>query len=66
MFVTYLIFFPLSRTKCETTLSNPLALAAANKKRVEELPQSIHVHASFPPKIMVNEPTLLLSKRGED
>ncbi|NXH96153.1 DEPD7 protein, partial [Pachycephala philippinensis] len=33
--------------------------------KVEELLQSIHVHASLPPKIMVNEPTLLLSK-GED
>ncbi|KAM3674695.1 DEP domain-containing protein 4 [Ammospiza maritima maritima] len=45
-----------------TTLSNPLALEAADKKRIEELLQSIHVHASLPPKIMVNEPTRLLSK----
>ncbi|XP_072722241.1 DEP domain-containing protein 4 isoform X1 [Ciconia boyciana] len=52
-----------NRTKCETTLSNPLALEAANKKRVEELLQSINVHASLPPKIMVNEPAHLLSKR---
>ncbi|XP_075353959.1 DEP domain-containing protein 4 isoform X2 [Mycteria americana] len=52
-----------SKTKCETTLSNPLALEAANKKRVEELLQSINVHASLPPKIMVSEPTHLLSKR---
>ncbi|KAM6419361.1 DEP domain-containing protein 4 isoform 2-T2 [Pluvialis apricaria] len=52
-----------SRTKCETTLSNPLALEAADKKRVEELLQSINVHASLPPKIVVNEPTHLLSKR---
>ncbi|NWT40625.1 DEPD7 protein, partial [Chroicocephalus maculipennis] len=31
--------------------------------KVEELLQSINVHASLPPKIMVNEPTHLLSKR---
>ncbi|KAM6384906.1 DEP domain-containing protein 4 isoform 2-T2 [Alca torda] len=54
---------PSSKTKCATTLSNPLALEAADKKRVEELLQSINVHASLPPKIMVNEPTHLLSKR---
>ncbi|NWT31615.1 DEPD7 protein, partial [Cardinalis cardinalis] len=30
--------------------------------KIEELLQSIHVHASLPPKIMVNEPTRLLSK----
>lgn len=59
-------FFPLGITKCETTLSNPLALEAANKKRLEELLQSVHVHASLPPKLMVNEPTHPLSKRGED
>ncbi|XP_071656566.1 uncharacterized protein [Patagioenas fasciata] len=53
-----------SITKCET-LSNPLALEAANKKRLEELLQSIHVHASLPPKLMVNEPTHLLSKRED-
>ncbi|KAM9245600.1 DEP domain-containing protein 4 [Leptosomus discolor] len=52
-----------NRTKCETTLSNPLALEAADKKRVEELLLSINVHASLPPKIMVNEPTHLLSER---
>ncbi|XP_009319616.1 PREDICTED: DEP domain-containing protein 4 [Pygoscelis adeliae] len=52
-----------SKTKCETTLSNPLALEAADKKRVEELLQSINVHASLPPKITVNEPTHRLSKR---
>ncbi|XP_040451399.1 DEP domain-containing protein 4 isoform X1 [Falco naumanni] len=52
-----------SRTKCETTLSNPLALEAADKKRVEELLRSISVHASLPPKIMVNKQTHLLSKR---
>ncbi|XP_075283850.1 DEP domain-containing protein 4 [Opisthocomus hoazin] len=52
-----------SKTKCETTLSNPLALEAADKKRVEDLLQSINVHTSLPPKIMVNEPTRLLSKR---
>ncbi|KFQ73021.1 DEP domain-containing protein 7, partial [Phoenicopterus ruber ruber] len=52
-----------SRMKCETTLSNPVALQAGDKKKVEELLQSINVHASLPPKIMVNEPTHLLSKR---
>ncbi|NXD73661.1 DEPD7 protein, partial [Eolophus roseicapillus] len=31
--------------------------------KVEELLKSINVHASLPPKIMVNEPTHLLSKR---
>ncbi|NXI96003.1 DEPD7 protein, partial [Psophia crepitans] len=31
--------------------------------QVEDLLQSINVHASLPPKIMVNEPTHLLSKR---
>ncbi|XP_048156021.1 DEP domain-containing protein 4 isoform X1 [Corvus hawaiiensis] len=51
-----------NRTKCDATLSNPLALEVADKKRVEELLQSIYVHASSPPKIMVNEPTRLLSK----
>ncbi|XP_014818935.1 PREDICTED: DEP domain-containing protein 4 isoform X1 [Calidris pugnax] len=55
-----------NRTKCETTLSNPLALEAANKKRVEELLQSINVHTSLPPKIVVNEPAHLLSKRVID
>ncbi|KAL9854510.1 DEP domain-containing protein 4 isoform 2-T2 [Geothlypis trichas] len=52
----------LCSKKCGTTLSNPLALEAADKKRIEELLQSIYVHASLPPKIMVNEPTCLLSK----
>ncbi|XP_054242790.1 DEP domain-containing protein 4 [Indicator indicator] len=55
-----------NRVKCETTLSNPLALEAADKKMVEELLQSINVHASLPPKIMINEPTQLLSKRVID
>nr|XP_012424526.4 DEP domain-containing protein 4 isoform X2 [Taeniopygia guttata] len=53
---------PCSKTKCGTTLANPLALEAADKKRIEELLQSIYVHASLPPKIMFNEPTCLLSK----
>ncbi|NXS67994.1 DEPD4 protein, partial [Pandion haliaetus] len=53
------------RTKCETTLSNPSALEAADKKRVEELLQSINIHTSLPPKITVNEPTHLLSKRED-
>ncbi|NXE60737.1 DEPD7 protein, partial [Calcarius ornatus] len=34
----------------------------SDKKKIEELLQSIYVHASLPPKIMVNEPTHLLSK----
>ncbi|XP_010134638.1 PREDICTED: DEP domain-containing protein 4 [Buceros rhinoceros silvestris] len=53
------------KSNCETTLSNPLALEAADRKRVEELLQSINVHASLPPKIMVNEPTHLLSKNDD-
>ncbi|XP_009997346.1 PREDICTED: DEP domain-containing protein 4, partial [Chaetura pelagica] len=55
-----------SRMNGETTLSNPLALDAADKKRVEDLLQSINVHASLYPRIMVNEPTHLLSKRVID
>ncbi|XP_051472933.1 DEP domain-containing protein 4 isoform X2 [Apus apus] len=55
-----------SKMKSETTLSNPLALETADKKRVEELLQSINVHASLYPRIMVNEPTHLLSKRVID
>ncbi|KAL2309578.1 hypothetical protein Nmel_005785 [Mimus melanotis] len=51
-----------NRTKCSTTLSNPLALEAADKKKIEELLRSIHVHTALPPKIMVNEPTHLLTK----
>lgn len=66
IYYTSNFFSSLSRSNCETTLSNPLALEAADKKRVEELLQSINVHTSLPPKIMVNEPTHLLSKRGED
>ncbi|XP_071406029.1 DEP domain-containing protein 4 isoform X2 [Pithys albifrons albifrons] len=53
-----------SKTQCDA-LSNPLALEAADKKRVEELLQSVCVQASLPPKIMVNEPTHLLSKRED-
>nr|XP_009675905.1 PREDICTED: DEP domain-containing protein 4 [Struthio camelus australis] len=55
-----------SKMKCEATLSNPLALEAADKKKIEELLQSINVHLSLPPKIRVNEPTQLLSKRVID
>ncbi|NWV03378.1 DEPD7 protein, partial [Ptilonorhynchus violaceus] len=33
------------------------------RSKVEELLRSIYVHTSLPPKIMVNEPTRLLSKR---
>ncbi|XP_066039545.1 DEP domain-containing protein 4 isoform X3 [Chamaea fasciata] len=54
-----------NRTKCGTTLLNPLALGAADKKKVEELLQSIYLHASLPPKIMVNEPVHLLSKEED-
>lgn len=63
---TFNLFPPASRTKTETTVSSPLALEVADKKRVEELLKSINVHASLPPKIMVSEATHLLSKRGED
>ncbi|XP_061332384.1 DEP domain-containing protein 4 isoform X3 [Pezoporus flaviventris] len=52
-----------NRTKSETTVSSPLALEVADKKRVEELLKSINVHTSLPPKIMVSEATHLLSKR---
>ncbi|XP_074757570.1 DEP domain-containing protein 4 [Athene noctua] len=52
-----------NKTNCETTLSNPLALEAANKKGVEELLRSININGSLPAKIIVNEPTHLLSKR---
>ncbi|XP_061844791.1 DEP domain-containing protein 4 [Colius striatus] len=52
-----------SKMKGEITLSNPLALEAADKTRVEELLQSINVHTSLPPKIMVNQPAHLLSKK---
>ncbi|XP_057281470.1 DEP domain-containing protein 4 isoform X1 [Pezoporus wallicus] len=52
-----------SKTKSETTVSSPLALEVADKKRVEELLKSINVHSSLPPKIMVSEATHLLSKR---
>ncbi|NWS87093.1 DEPD7 protein, partial [Toxostoma redivivum] len=34
----------------------------SDKKKVEELLRSIHVHTALPPKIMVNEPTRLLTK----
>ncbi|XP_061213259.1 DEP domain-containing protein 4 isoform X2 [Neopsephotus bourkii] len=51
-----------SKTKSET-VSSPLALEVADKKRVEELLKSINVHASLPPKIMVSEATHRLSKR---
>ncbi|XP_065527327.1 DEP domain-containing protein 4 isoform X3 [Lathamus discolor] len=52
-----------NRTKSETTVSSPLVLQVADRKRVEELLKSINVHASLPPKIMVSEATHLLSKR---
>ncbi|XP_065527317.1 DEP domain-containing protein 4 isoform X2 [Lathamus discolor] len=52
-----------SKTKSETTVSSPLVLQVADRKRVEELLKSINVHASLPPKIMVSEATHLLSKR---
>ncbi|XP_064011073.1 DEP domain-containing protein 4 [Pogoniulus pusillus] len=55
-----------SKAKCEITLSNPLALEAADKKRVEELLRSINIHASLPAKIRISEPTHLLSKRVID
>ncbi|XP_067415832.1 DEP domain-containing protein 4 isoform X1 [Emydura macquarii macquarii] len=51
----------LSRAKCET-ISNPVALEATDK-RIEELLQTINVHPSLLPKIIVNEPVYLLSKK---
>ncbi|NXT91521.1 DEPD7 protein, partial [Anhinga rufa] len=39
---------------------------AKRHSKVEELLRSINVHTSLPPKIMVNEPTHLLSKRVID
>ncbi|XP_027741635.1 DEP domain-containing protein 4 [Empidonax traillii] len=51
-----------SKATCDA-LSNPSALEAADKKRVEELLRSIYVHVSLPPKIVANEPIHLLSKR---
>ncbi|KYO17536.1 DEP domain-containing protein 4 [Alligator mississippiensis] len=53
----------LSRRKCDTTISNPLALEAADKKEIEELLQSINIHPSFLPKVLVGEPLHLLSQR---
>ncbi|XP_025909325.1 DEP domain-containing protein 4 isoform X2 [Nothoprocta perdicaria] len=52
-----------SKMKCETTLSNPLALEASDKKWIEELLQSINIYPSLPPKSRINEPTQRLSKR---
>ncbi|KAM8820068.1 DEP domain-containing protein 4 [Eudromia elegans] len=51
------------KMKCETTLSNPLALEATDKKWIEELLQSINIYPSLPPKIRVNEESQQLSKR---
>uniref|UniRef100_A0A8C8SS40 DEP domain containing 4 n=1 Tax=Pelusios castaneus TaxID=367368 RepID=A0A8C8SS40_9SAUR len=51
-----------SRAKCETTISNPLALEAA-EKRIKELLQTLNVHPSLLPKIIVNEPVYQLSKK---
>uniref|UniRef100_A0A7M4FNF9 DEP domain containing 4 n=1 Tax=Crocodylus porosus TaxID=8502 RepID=A0A7M4FNF9_CROPO len=51
------------RQKCDTTISNPLAFKAADKKEIEELLQSINIHPSFLPKVLVSEPLHLLSQR---
>ncbi|NXR34450.1 DEPD7 protein, partial [Zosterops hypoxanthus] len=55
----------LSRRNKDNESLSPEQICKQRTKRcskVEELLQSIHVHASLPPKIMVNEPTHLLSK----
>ncbi|NXN65075.1 DEPD7 protein, partial [Himantopus himantopus] len=53
------------KNKDNESLSPEQACKQKTKRRskVEELLQSINVHASLPPKIVVNEPTHLLSKR---
>ncbi|NWW84044.1 DEPD7 protein, partial [Rhynochetos jubatus] len=59
---------PLPRKSKDNENLSPEQICKQKTKRrskVEELLQSINVHTSLPPKIMVNEPTLLLSK-GDD
>ncbi|NXK99170.1 DEPD7 protein, partial [Mesembrinibis cayennensis] len=55
----------LKTNKDNESLSPEQVCKQKTKRRsgVEELLQSINVHTSLPPKIMVNEPTHLLSKR---
>ncbi|NWZ77136.1 DEPD7 protein, partial [Poecile atricapillus] len=56
---------PLPRKSKDNESLSPEQICKQKMKRyskVEELLQSIYVHASLPPKIMVNEPTRLLSK----
>ncbi|XP_030071245.1 DEP domain-containing protein 4 [Microcaecilia unicolor] len=55
----------LSRTHCATTISNPLALEMADE-RIEELLHTISLHSSFPPNIVINEPSRQLSKNAVD
>ncbi|NXO84202.1 DEPD7 protein, partial [Sitta europaea] len=59
---------PLPRKNKDNKSISPEQICNQKTKicsKVEELLRSIHVYASLPPKIMVNEPTHLLSK-GED
>ncbi|NWS64270.1 DEPD7 protein, partial [Chunga burmeisteri] len=56
----------LPRKNKENESLSPEQICKQKTKRhpkVEELLQSINVHASLPPKVMVNEATCLLSKR---
>ncbi|NWR56952.1 DEPD7 protein, partial [Bucorvus abyssinicus] len=60
---------PLPRKNKDNESLSPEQSCKQKTKRcskVEELLQSINVHASLPPKIMVNGPTHLLSKRVID
>ncbi|NXI43521.1 DEPD7 protein, partial [Galbula dea] len=57
---------PLQRKNKDNESLSPGQICEEKTKRhskVEELLRSINVHVSLPPKIMVNEPTHLLSKR---
>ncbi|NWT17345.1 DEPD7 protein, partial [Vireo altiloquus] len=58
-------FDPLPRKNKDNENLSPEQISKQKTKRrskVEELLRSINVHASLPPKIMVDEPTRLLSK----
>ncbi|NXR12293.1 DEPD7 protein, partial [Semnornis frantzii] len=60
---------PLPRKNKDNESLSPEQIFKQKTKRcskVEELLQSINVHASLPPKITINEPTHLLSKRVID
>nr|XP_033808536.1 DEP domain-containing protein 4 [Geotrypetes seraphini] len=55
----------LSRADCATTISNPLALEMADE-RIEELLHAISLPSSFPPDIVISEPSRQLSKKVVD